>query len=207
MAKFLLNTCTNKKSIQICITRCYYTTLKPIFGSLFTSKTQYLKLEVLKFRNVLLLFFSDEKVNRLTFSSSVSIWIKLYFKAKLRYVCLQTHKTFRIVTRMAASHKVNCSIVLALQHGALNSSCFISKWKNLNWTFDVFILRLSAAICRRELTKLMTSTAVLPYFTHEAKMKCSSHFTRILSLYGKHFICTGIIFNHYPANVENRVST
>jgi hypothetical protein len=96
---------------------------------------------------------------------------------------------------MAASHKVKCRIVLALQHGSLNSSCFIYKRKNLNWTFDIFILRLSAAICTQKLTKLMTSTAVLPYFIHEANTKSSLHFTRILSSHGNNFICTGIIFN------------
>jgi hypothetical protein len=118
-----------------------------------------------------------------------------FFKAKLRYLCLQAHKTFRIVTRMAASHTAKCPIALASQHGALNSSCFIYKWKNLNWTFDVFILRLSAAICTQELTKLMTSTAVLPYFIHEANTKSSLHFTRTLLSYGSSFIGTGLNFN------------
>ena len=103
-----------------------------------------------------------------------------FFKVKLRYLCLEAHKTFRIVTRMAASHTAKWPIALASQHGALNSSCFIYKWKNLNWTFDVFILRLSAAICTQELTKLMTSTAVLSYFIHEANTKSSLHFTRTL---------------------------
>jgi hypothetical protein len=96
---------------------------------------------------------------------------------------------------MTASHSVNSRIVLASKHGALNSSCSIYKWKNHNWTFDVFFLRLSAAICTQELTKLMPTTAVLPYFIHEANTKSSLHFTRIISSYGNNFICTGIIFN------------
>jgi len=104
-------------------------------------------------------------------------------------------QTFRMVTRMAVSHTANCRIALASQRDALNSSCFIYKWKNLNWTFDVLILRLSAAICTQELTKLMTSTAGLPSFIQVANMKSSLHFTRILSSHVNSFICVRINFN------------
>jgi hypothetical protein len=118
-----------------------------------------------------------------------------FFEAKLRCLCLQTHKTFRIFTRTAATHTLNCRFALASQRASWNSSCFIYKWKNLNLTFDVFILRLSAAICTHELTKLMTSTAVLPYFIHEANTKSSLHITRISSSYGNSFIGRGLNFN------------
>lgn len=97
---------------------------------------------------------------------------------------------------MAESHTANCRIALASQHDAWNSSCFVYyKWKNLNWTFDVFILRLSAAICTQELTKIMTSTAVLPFFIQVTKTKGNLHFTRLLSSYGNNFISIGINFN------------
>ena len=113
----------------------------------------------------------------------------------LPYICLQTHKTFRIVIRTATSRTANRRFALVSKGDVFNSSCLIYKWKNMNWTFDVFILRLSAAICTQELTKLMTSTAVLPYFIHEANTKSSLHCTRIFLSFDNSCICTAINFN------------